>query len=235
MIRIGVSANWNLETKRLNIPKDYMDALLRAGCLPLLLPQTEDDKVLRAMVDLVDGLLFPGGEDLHPECYGESPAPYCGEVVPERDRMELKLYQLIKQSGKPFLAICRGMQLVNVAEGGTLWQDLAQQKPTETDHAQFARGDALIHEVDVVEGSLLTRLTGSLSLAVNSRHHQAIKSLGQGLQVSATSRDGIIEAVEFTDGRPGLCLQWHPENLSRQDGRMQALFNWLVRVSGERR
>lgn len=235
MIKIGVSANWNLQTKRLNIPKDYMDSLLRAGCLPLLLPQTEDEAVLQACVDLVDGLLFPGGEDLQPECYGEQPAPYCGEVVPERDRMELKLYQLLKLSGKPFLAICRGLQLVNVAEGGSLWQDLTQQQPTDTDHAQFDRGSALIHEVDVVEGSLLHRLTGSLSLPVNSRHHQAIKALGRGLKATASSRDGIIEAIEFEDGRPGLCLQWHPENLSSTDKRMQALFDWLVRTAGERR
>lgn len=229
MTVIGISANWDMKSGRLNIPRDYVDAVLQAGALPVLLPATENEDQLRAMIDLVGGMIFPGGEDLDPSLFGEEVHPKCGEIVPARDSLELKLFALLMEAKKPYLAICRGIQMVNVALKGTLYQDLEAQYGSDINHARFDAGADIIHHVSVESGSLMAALTGGGSLPVNSRHHQAIKGLATALKASAWAEDGLIEAVEHRDGYPGLGIQWHPENLAKKDPRMQALFDWLVR------
>lgn len=228
MITIGIGPNWDPKTNRQGIPGDYMNAIIRAGALPVLFPATEDQALCRAMIDMVDGIVFPGGEDLQPELFGEDMHPKCGTVIPERDRQELFMLRYLFTTGKPYLAICRGVQLINVALGGTLYQDLASQYDSPVDHAQFNIGDGIIHHVKVKPGTTLASIVKNERLPVNSRHHQAIKALAPGLVVSALSEDGLIEGIEHEDHYPGLAFQWHPENLSKKDPDMQALFNWLV-------
>lgn len=235
MLTIGISTNWDPEKKRVNIPNDYMTAVLRAGALPILFPLTDSQPAWDAMVDLVDAMIFPGGEDIAPSYYNEETRPLCGEIIPERDRQELYTYGEVIKRGIPFLAICRGVQLVNVYEGGPLYQDIASEYPTDIDHAQFSVSIGPIHTVKLAEGSLIHKVSGTQELSVNSRHHQAVKTLGKGLIASATAPDGLIEAVEYQNGYPGIAVQWHPENLAKQDPHAQRLFDWLVKTAAQRK
>lgn len=233
MITIGIGPNWDPKTLRLGIPADYMNAVIRAGALPLLFPASGDEALCRAMVDQVDGMIFPGGEDIHPREFGEQVHPKCGTIIPERDQQELRLFRYLLSQGKPYLAICRGIQLVNVAFGGSLYQDLASQYDSPMNHASFDVSAGIIHQVKVSPGSLLASIVAEERLPVNSRHHQAIKALAPGLKVNAVSEDGLVEGVEHADGYPGLAFQWHPENLAAENPDMQALFNWLVEQAGK--
>ncbi|MHC1785672.1 MAG: gamma-glutamyl-gamma-aminobutyrate hydrolase family protein [Christensenellales bacterium] len=234
MITIGINVNWDTAKRRINIPNDYLTAVMRAGALPLLFPLTDDPALWKAMIDKVDGVIFPGGEDLDPSEYGEAVLPQCGTIVPERDLQELFTYPYLLTTGKPFLAICRGIQLVNVAQGGTLYQDLATQRPGGIDHARYALSVGPVHEIAVQPDTLLQSILGGGRHPVNSRHHQNIKQLGEGLLVNALSEDGLIEGIEFKNGYPGIALQWHPENLAPTQPAMQRLFDWLVREAGSR-
>ena len=234
MITIGINANWDTDKKRVNIPNDYVTAVIRAGGLPLLCPLTDDAAVWKAMVDKCDGFIFPGGEDIHPKEYGEEVLPGCGQIVPERDAQELFTYNYLLTTGKPFLAICRGIQLVNVAHGGTLYQDISSQLATDVDHARYHISVGPIHQVEIQEGTLLKDILGQTSALVNSRHHQNVKAVGKGLRVNAISQDGLIEGLEYEDGYPGIALQWHPENLAATYPAMQRLFDWLVKEAEKR-
>lgn len=238
MITIGLSTNRDMKNGSDCMPKDYVLAILRAGALPLILPMIPEDapqydEFMDKIINSVDGILFTGGPDLDPALYKEAKLPECNEPVSERDKVDLALFTRALAVHKPFLGICRGQQLCNVAMGGSLYQDLPTQVHPEINHAQTGIPHA--HEVDVVADSLLHDIVKTNRLPVTSRHHQAIKQVAHGLQVSAISTDGIIEAVELTDGRPGLCVQWHPENLAGGDTRHQALFDWLVGEARKRR
>ncbi len=232
MITIGINANFDTEKRRINMPNDYIEAIIRAGALPVLLPLTDREDVWRAMVDNVDGMLFPGGEDFDPAEYGQEQHPTVNDVIAERDKQELYTYKYLLTTGKPFLAVCRGIQLVNIAQGGTLIQDIPSQYETDLQHQNK---DSQAHYANIVPGTLLHRLMGQDRVSVNSRHHQNIDKLGEGLVASAHATDGLIEAVEFANGYPGLAFQWHPENLSAKQPEMQRIFDWLVEEAGKRK
>ncbi len=183
-------------------------------------------------INAVDGIVFTGGPDIDPKYYREKRLPVCHAPVPERDRADLALIQRAIAVRKPFLGICRGIQVLNVALGGSLYQDLPSQMSLPASH--FQPDSLSAHRVFAKESSLLQSLVQVTSLEVTSRHHQAIRELAPGLKVSAYSEDGLIEAVEFEDGRPALGVQWHPENLSKDSPAHQALFDWLVRASEQR-
>lgn len=237
MLVIGLSPNRDTAAGSDCMPRDYVLSILRAGAIPLIFPMVPEDhpqyeELMDSLVDKVDGLVFTGGPDLDPAYYGEERHPACHEPLAVRDKMELALFARAYAKGLPFLGICRGQQVCNVAMGGSLYQDLAAQRVTNIPHQQTGVRSA--HLVSIQEGSLLHQITGTTRLPVTSRHHQAIKELAPGLVVSARSDDGVIEAVELTGGQPGLCLQWHPENLAGDDKRQQALFDWLVLEAGKR-
>ena len=228
MITIGISPDWDTQKGRINIPNDYITAVQRAGGLPLLFPLLDSEEAWKAMIDKVDGVIFSGGEDIDPKHFGEELHPDCGTIIPERDAQELFGYKYLLTTGKPFLAICRGIQLMNVAEGGTLYQDIPAQLPHITiRHSQPATADSA-HQADILPGTLLHSLVGADRVPVNSRHHQVVKDVAPGLRVSALSEDGLVEGLEFENGYPGIGTQWHPENLSKRREDMQSLFNWLV-------
>ena len=237
MIRIGLSVNQDTPDSRDCMPPDYIQAVLRAGALPLIFPLLPDDhsqyeELVAGFVQSVDAIIFTGGPDFDPACYGQETHPACGLIHPLRDKIDLALMRAALQAGKPFLGICRGMQLLNVILEGTLYQDLAAQVAPPVEHNQ--PGEMQAHAVSLVPDTLLRRITGLDSFPVNSRHHQAVDVLGKGLRVSARSEDGLIEAVEFENDYPGLALQWHPENLARDRADQQALFHWLVGVAEQR-
>lgn len=237
MIRIGLSVNQDTPESRDCMPPDYVAAVLRAGALPLIFPLLPADHaqyegLVEEMVSSVDAIVFTGGPDFAPETYGQEKHAACGRIHPVRDKADLALVRAALKSGKPFLGICRGLQLINVALGGTLYQDLPSQLQLPADHN---RQDVLdVHGVKVVPGTLLRRITGADGFRVNSRHHQAIDRLGKGLRVCARSDDGLIEAIEFENGYPGLALQWHPENLARERTDQQAIFHWLAGAAEQR-
>lgn len=185
----------------------YAERVREAGGVPVLLPP---GAVELETLEMLDGLLLTGGEDVDPSYYGESPLPELGTVDTQRDIQELPLAKAAFQRGLPILAICRGMQLLNVAAGGTLYQDLAVQHDTRIRHLQQAPVEVSTHDVRLEKGSELTQLAQATILGVNTFHHQAVKDLAPGLMPVAWGEDGLIEAYERHEGWV-LGLQWHPE------------------------
>jgi putative glutamine amidotransferase len=217
----------------------YIRVLAAAGGVPWLIPLLRDDtETLRCMYERLDGLFLAGGMDVDPAHYGEARHERCGVSDPDRDWTELTLLRWALADRKPVFGICRGIQLLNVGAGGTLYQDLATQHPGPIKHEYFettgAPRDYLAHEVRVVPGSRLAAVMGGGVVAVNSLHHQGIKDLAPGLTASAFSPDGLIEGVEGRDGQFLLGVQWHPEELTERDPPMRRLFTAFVTAAGER-
>lgn len=217
---------------RLGQNQTYLQALTRAGAAPLLIPHLADNVLLRTLYELTDGLLLPGGGDVAPARYGESPHEKCGPASPARDETELTLTRWAMDEGKPLLAICRGIQVLNVALGGSLYQDIATLVPGARKHnwhPDYPR-DHLSHLIDVTPQTRLARILEQTTLPVNSLHHQALKDVAPGLRVVAHAPDNVIEAVE-ANGHPfALGVQWHPEELASSDTRAQQLFSALVKA-----
>ena len=211
----------------------YVDVLTSSGAIPWVIPLLEgNEAALRSIYERLDGLFLPGGVDVDPAVYGELRSSLCGRTDPARDRVELLLVRWALADKKPVLAVCRGAQLVNVAVGGSLYQDVGTQHPEAIKHDHFPIGgrrrDALAHEVHLAAGSRLQRLLGTDSLAVNSMHHQGIARLAPGLVPVATSPDGLIEGVEAGNGHFLIGVQWHPEDLVDVDPRMKRLFDAFI-------
>jgi putative glutamine amidotransferase len=212
--------------------QSYVDAVIRAGAAPLLIPNVTDKALLRTLYDRLDGLLLSGGGDIDPSYYGESRHEKCGLPSPERDETELTLIRWAIDEGMPLLAICRGIQVLNVALGGTLYQDLQAQAP-EAERHSWSPGyprDYIAHAVSIGPQTRLARIVGADPLPVNSFHHQAIKDVAPGLTVTARAPDQIIEAVEANGQAFVVGVQWHPEGLARDDVRAQRLFDALVKA-----
>jgi len=213
----------------------YSRVVASAGGLPIMIPLLDDEATLRALYDRLDGLLLPGGVDLDPATYGEPRRPDCGRVDPDRDRVELQFARWAVAEGKPVFGLCRGLQIVNVALGGTLYQDIAAQFSGAIKHDCFPTAgyprDHLAHEVTVSAGSRLGTLIGSAPLQVNSMHHQAVKELAPGLLPTAVAPDGLVEAVESPDQPFLLGVQWHPESLVERDLRMRRLMAGFVEAA----
>ena len=219
---------------RLAQSSTYIQAVIRAGGLPLLIPHLEDTDLLHAVYERLDGLLLPGGEDIDPSHYGEAIHERCGSISRERDTTELTLARWAALEGKPLLGICRGIQVLNVALGGSLYQDIGSQCPAAARHdwyPGFSRS-LLPHKATLVDGTHLARILDASALGVNSLHHQSIKDVAPGLVVTAVAPDGIVEAVEVPGHRFALGVQWHPEELAETDAGSQRLFEAFVRASG---
>ena len=208
----------------------YVQAVIRAGAAPLLIPMLNDPSLLRTLYASLDGLLLSGGKDVAPVHYGEALHERCDPVPPERDEMELRLARWAVDEGRPLLGICRGIQVLNVALGGSLYQDIEAQIPGAEKHSWYpdhSRGH-LSHVVLVTPEARLGRTLGATSLSVNSGHHQAVKDVAPGLTVVARAPDGVVEGLE-ADGHPfAIGVQWHPEELAAGDPRQQRIFDALV-------
>jgi putative glutamine amidotransferase len=200
---------------RFGINQSYVRALTAAGCAPVLIPLLDDDERLRAIYDRLDGIVFPGGADIAPQEYGEEPIGDLNVVEAPRDRTELTLARWAFADDLPTLGICRGQQVLNVALGGTLWQDLRHQGVTPVEHsdADGRARTALMHRVRLDPDSRLAQLIDETTVEVNSLHHQAVKTVAPQLRVTGTSEDGVIEALESNDRRFLIAVQWHPEEI----------------------
>jgi len=199
----------------------YVNAIVQAGGAPVLIPSDLPEFGWNELGKRLDGILFTGGGDIAVERFAGTPHPKVGGVDEARDAIELALARSAAESGTPFLGICRGLQVVNVALGGTLYTDILDQAPGALNHSYenpevFKERTQLVHPVDIQPNSLAAKILGEPSLQVNSLHHQGVKDLASSLRASAFAPDGIIEAVELPGHPFGVAVQWHPEWLTDQ-------------------
>jgi putative glutamine amidotransferase len=229
---VGVTIDCGKEEKFFRLRHDYVRAVEKGGGLPLVLapglPADAGD-----LLDRVDALLLTGGADLDPAHYGEPPHPKLGKVLKERDAFELGLAREALRRDLPLLAICRGHQVLNVATGGTLVQDIPSQVRGAADHDPDTERWQTCHEVEILPGTRLRAILGRDRVPVNSFHHQAVKTLGEGLSLSARSvEDGVVEGIEMPDHRFVVGVQWHPESFWDRPENFQPLFGALVQAAG---
>lgn len=213
----------------------YSEGVLAGGGAPLQIPHGVDRETLRTIFDRVDGLLLVGGGDVDPAFYHEAASDQVRGVDRDRDEIEITLVRWAVEEGKPLFAICRGIQVMNVALGGSLYQDVFSDMPGAIRHAYFmgqgyAR-DYLAHDVELLPNSRLARLLGGERFDVNSLHHQGIKELAPDLTLTGRAPDGLIEALEVDGHAFAVGVQWHPEALAPEDPVMRRLFEALVEAA----
>jgi putative glutamine amidotransferase len=218
---------------QISVNEAYIKAITNAGASPLIIPLGLSETQLELILTRLDGIVFTGGGDIQPQCYGNQPHPLVSEVDTDRDRVEIHLVQRAIESRLPFLGICRGLQVVNVALGGTLYEDILDQRPAAIQHQYYPDWprNYLAHTVRVEKDSRLQKILGMTEPMVNSLHHQGIDQLATSLQATAYAPDGLIEAFELTGDSFGLAVQWHPEWLQEYLP-MQAIFQALVQATG---
>ena len=219
----------------------YIRALTAVGALPWMIPLVGDEpETMRGIYEELDGIFLPGGADIDPANYGEERHARCDKADPARDEVELTLVRWAMADRKPVLGVCRGLQLVNLAAGGTLYQDLGDQMPGSIKHdyfpfdGRYAR-DYLAHDVRIAEQSRLAEFFGAGELKVNSMHHQGVRELGKHLVPVAVAPDGLIEGVESDDGSYLVAVQWHPEVLIDNCPRTRKLFASFVEAAADYR
>ena len=215
--------------RRSYVNQDYVEAVLRAGAIPFIIPFNEDLEATREMVEKVDGIILSGGHDVNPYYYGEDPMLKIGELFPERDVFAMELYKTAIELKKPIFGICRGYQIINVINGGTLYQDLSYADFVKIKHDQVDNPTQATHFVELEEGTFLKNILGE-KYKVNSFHHQILKDVAPGFKVIAKSSDGVIESIEkITEDSFVIGVQWHPEMLSASNEKSQAIFNAFVK------
>ncbi len=233
MIRAGITTYVEKHGRLMEnmLGHDYIRAVINNGALPILIPFTQDKKLLLQYIDSIDLLLLPGGDDIDPALYNEKNNGLSLNVSTERDLMEFYLLEKAFEKKIPVLGICRGCQVINVFMGGTLYQDLEAENIGFIDHVNSSRETGLLsHDVNIEKGSFLYSMYNSVKIQVNSRHHQAVKKAPHGLTVSAFSDDGIIEGIESKSMKV-LGVQWHPENLIDLGQEFNSLFrNFFMQV-----
>jgi putative glutamine amidotransferase len=221
---------------KLALNRRYFDSLEDAGAVAMPIPIVSDPERLRYLYERIDALLLPGGADVEPRRYGADPCSDCGlGVDPELDEVELRLAAWALADGLPVLGICRGIQVLNVACGGTLWQDVQVEGAVSESHNQEPKPrDALFHDVDLESNSFLARTLGASHLRVNSLHHQAVRDVGTDLRAVAWSSDGLIEGLEMPSAKFVVGIQCHPEELSRTEPWAARLFAAFVEAAKAR-
>lgn len=228
--RIGVGGlvrQWD-GASRSGVNAAYLTSVIGAGGVPLILSPLIGADAAAAALEGLDALLLTGGEDVDPSLYGAAPSPHLGTVSRERDLFELALFAAARERQLPVLGICRGIQLINVAARGTLWQDLPTERPGEVNHNPATPRATAAHGIRVLPGSRAAAALGRLEFDANSFHHQAVRDLGSGLVATAWSADGLVEAVEVAEGDGWvLAVQWHPEEMT---GRAESAAAGLFRA-----
>ncbi len=228
---IGITSDYELtktdKSAKTTVGFAYVRAVAANGGVPVVLPTVDDERVLQKYLDRLDGLVLIGGDDIWPEAYGEQPHETVQPLVKERYEFERKLIARWLARGKPLLGVCLGMQFTNVVSGGTMIQDIPSEVGTKVKHKGY-------HRVQIEPGSSLAKLLGGTEASVLSRHHQAVDKLGKNLRPIARAEDGVVEALERTDGKFGLFVQWHPESMTDLAHR-DAIYGALVHAAASRK
>lgn len=224
---IGITTSYDSKAKTMNLRTTYSEAVMQGGGIPVLLPVTMDAQRIRELFGSVDGILLCGGPDIHPNLYGEQIKYYCGHVNHERDVFELELARLAIAEDKPLMGICRGSQVLNVACGGTLYQDINLQGATDFKHADNSESHSPVaHPVNLLAGRFFERVLGISELEITSWHHQAVRKPGEGIEIAALCPDGIVEGVSMPGKKCIFGVEWHPEMLPDNPG--YKLFDYFV-------
>jgi len=233
---IGISSTWGAGTAT-SVPLAYVESVIRAGGVPIAIPLTSDKALLSRILDVVDGVIMTGGEDIDPlKWYGEEPLPPQGTIVPERDEFDIMLTRMAVERGLPLLGICRGHQILNVAFGGTLYQDIPSQVRAENriKHSQSAPRYYGTHMITIEAGSLLNKQIGVDKVAVNTFHHQAVKDVAPGFKITARASDGVVEAIEKIGSDKVFGVQFHPEGFTAEGiDTFLGIFQYLVKISSK--
>ena len=225
---IGISAS-----SPASVGTNYVNAVRKAGGVPMIIAMTGDEAELAKVLETVDGLIMTGGEDIDPARYGEQAVPELEEVYLERDDFDIKLLRMAVEKGLPVLGICRGAQAMNVAFGGTLYQDIPSQIPESEITHKVNAGNNVAHEIKIVKGTALHRLLGKKA-GVNSSHHQSVKKLAPGFIISATAEDGVVEAIEKPDAECVIGVQFHPEGfVANGNDSLLPIIQHLVNAAAE--
>ena len=231
---IGIQANlggrlqqWQL------IADDYIKSIEQAGGIPIIIPLCEDINNVKGIINIIDGIVFTGGNDIDPQYYGEDFQDVIGEIVPERDKQEIELAkEIIFNKKMPVLGICRGNQTINVACGGTLYQDMKKEDIPNHFFLSSPKYHG-VHDVQIKKDSRLNKILGKEVLGVNSYHHQIVKEVAYNLEVVATTKEGIIEAIEIKDDRFVMGLQWHPEMMVTRHDDQRKIFKGFIEACKE--
>jgi putative glutamine amidotransferase len=226
---IGIPTRYHEKTEYIGQIQHYLDAVLWAGGLPLMIPTTDDQEIVREYVSRVQGILLPGSPtDIDPKHYRASPHAKLGKLYPERDITDFTILDYVEQRNIPLLGICFGIQSLNVYRGGSLIQDIPALVGRPVEHEAGDGKPPSRHTVRIAEGSLIGKLAGQSEIDVNSYHHQSIEVPGRDLQPVAFAPDGVIEAVEDTRGRFIVGVQWHPERGWKDDPFAKKLFSAFI-------
>lgn len=218
-------------TKLNKLKYTYIDAVEAAGAIPIVLPNLTDVEDVESILERVDGLLFTGGEDISPLLFNEEPMRDTRDISYERDRMEMALFKAAYKKGIPVLGICRGLQLINVSLGGTLYQDIPSQ--VENSHGHLSTYDIKggYHSVSIFKDTHLYDIFNEEKIFVNSQHHQSIKDLAEGLKINSIASDGVVEGIELENHEKFLLgVQFHPECMAFSDDKFLKIFSYFTKV-----
>ena len=225
---VGVMPLWDEEKNSIWMFPGYMDGIAQAGATPIIFPFSSDKDEISHLVRICDGILFTGGQDVSAELYGEKPLDGLVASCEKRDAMETTVLKISMELGKSVLGICRGIQFINAALGGTLYQDLPVQHPSDINHHQHAPYDVPVHEVKLIGNSPLYECLQTRILPVNSYHHQAVKKIAPGVETMAFSPDGLVEAIYMPSQKFLWAVQWHPEFSYQTDINSRKIFQAFV-------
>jgi putative glutamine amidotransferase len=215
VVAVSATSDDTLGAHRVRLNSAYIKALEIAGLIPLIVPPLSSEDSVRSILSRVDGVLLTGGEDVDPSLYGQPRIERCGPGNSARDATEIALVHAAREMQKPLLAICRGPQLLNVALGGTLFQDIPSQVDGALEHNEKDERSSRVHPVEIEPGSRLARALGETALSVNSLHHQSVRDVAPALRISAKAPDGVVEGLETADDDWWvLAVQWHPEEMT---------------------
>jgi len=209
------------------LKREYHKSIINAGGIPILLANTSEISIIKEYIESIDGLLVSGGEDLHPKYFGQKPHKSITLSAPERDNFEIKIIKLALKNNIPVFGICRGFQVINIALGGNIFQDLSCAPFKALRHADPKEVGDVFHKIKIEKNTLLSEIIGAGRIEVNSSHHQIINKIGKRLKASAHSPDGVIESLESPDFRFLLAVQWHPEMISKRF-HSKRLFNAFI-------
>ena len=227
---IGLTSQYEhlVGRKMIKMNNTYVNAVVDSGGVPIILPIIKSMSDVERYLDLVDGLIFTGGEDVSPIFFGEEPLKEVDTICMARDKMEIQLFLKAYEKNIPILGICRGLQVINIALGGTLYQDINVQVPNVIGHMCSYNISQGYHTISILENSIFSTIFKTDKVIVNSQHHQSIKDLGRDLKVTSTTIDGVIESIESTNDKWLLGTQFHPEVMIESDDEFMGIFNLFM-------